>query len=195
MKEFGIIYKYTNKINNKSYIGQTVQTREQRFRNGVGYKNCPKFLNAIKKYGIENFEYEILEQNIAKEDLDEREKYWIKYYDTFSNGYNCTSGGLTSVHSEESKRKTSESLKGHPVSDKVREHIKKLNDQRKGIKPENFEAMLSKAHEKSCVKIKDLRDGFTYKSKTECAKHFGHSIYWVNKRIEEGIFVEITEND
>ena len=95
-KEY-IVYKHTNKINGKVYIGQTCQDPEKRWRlNGVGYKDSPKFWNAIQKYGWDNFEHEIIEEKLNSKQADEREVYWIAYYDTYNNdekGYNMTPGG------------------------------------------------------------------------------------------------------
>lgn len=87
------IYKITNKINNKSYIGLSSDI-ERRFvehrrrkdgRNKVLYR-------AFTLYGLENFEFSIIELCNATQ-LPEREKYWIAYYDTYNNGYNETLGG------------------------------------------------------------------------------------------------------
>lgn len=68
------IYMHKNKINNKIYIGQTKQSLNSRFKNGNGYQSCPLFFRAIKKYGWENFEHIILEENISSlEVANERE--------------------------------------------------------------------------------------------------------------------------
>lgn len=96
-----LIYKHTNKINGKSYIGQTSQKATRRWRNGYGYKESPIFYAAIKKYGFDNFNHEILEENIITKALaNQREQYWIAYYHTWiydplCNGYNGTAGGTT----------------------------------------------------------------------------------------------------
>lgn len=88
----GIIYKITNKVNGKSYIGQTRYTIEFRWKQHQHKKDNTYFHNAIHKYGIENFSIEILEKcNI--EDLNSREIFYIAKYDTFKNGYNLTIGG------------------------------------------------------------------------------------------------------
>lgn len=88
----GIIYKITNKVNNKSYIGQTRYTIEFRWKQHQHKKDNTYFHNAIHKYGIENFSIEILEKcNI--EDLNSKEIFYIAKYDTFNNGYNLTIGG------------------------------------------------------------------------------------------------------
>lgn len=92
----GFIYKITNKINGKVYIGQTITPIKNRMykhysqaRNG---KNITGIDAAIKKYGKENFEVEqILE--CPNEDLDLQEKFYISKYNSFENGYNLTIGG------------------------------------------------------------------------------------------------------
>lgn len=97
-----LIYKRTNAINGKSYIGLTSKSVEERGgKNGYKYvqKSQPIFAAAIKKYGWDAFTTEVLEANIetlAK--ADEREQFWISYYHTYiydpqCNGYNATPGG------------------------------------------------------------------------------------------------------
>ena len=91
------IYKITNKINNKCYIGKTLKTIEERWK-----EHCKAYLrrskekrplySAMKKYGIENFKVEEIEQ-CSENIVNEREKYWIEYYSSFKNGYNATLGG------------------------------------------------------------------------------------------------------
>lgn len=98
----GFIYKITNKINGKVYIGQTITPIKNRMykhysqaRNG---KNITGIDAAIKKYGEENFEIEqILE--CPNEDLDLQEKFYISKYNSFENGYNLTMGGQFSTTS------------------------------------------------------------------------------------------------
>ena len=99
-----IIYKHTNKINQKSYIGQTCQKPNERWRKGQGYHRSTKFYNAIQKYGWNNFEHDIIEENIlTREEADQREKYWIQYYNSIENGYNISVGG-TGMTSEQAKQ-------------------------------------------------------------------------------------------
>lgn len=92
------IYKITNLINNKCYIGQSVhiETRLRWHRTNYKNKNEPSydshFYRSIRKYGLENFKFEIIEE-CDYEKLNEREMYWIAYYDSYSNGYNETLGG------------------------------------------------------------------------------------------------------
>lgn len=88
----GIIYKITNKVNGKSYIGQTRYTIEFRWRQHQHKKDNTYFHNAIHKYGIDNFSIEILEECDFR-DLNSREIFYIAKYDTFNSGYNLTIGG------------------------------------------------------------------------------------------------------
>lgn len=91
------IYKITNILNGKSYIGKTMQTIEARWKkhcNDFHLPRCNKrpLYNAMTKYGIDAFKIETLEE-CSDIEVNEREKYWIQYYDTFTNGYNATLGG------------------------------------------------------------------------------------------------------
>lgn len=85
------IYKITKKENGKSYIGQS-NNIERRFSEHKSRADIPIEL-AIRKYGINAFTYEILEE-CSLENLDSREIYWINYYNTYRGfGYNCSPGG------------------------------------------------------------------------------------------------------
>lgn len=92
------IYKYTNKINGNSYIGQSVKLNRRKIEHSTNYCNpLSKEYNstihqAFRKYGYENFDYEILEE-CTTDELDDREIYFIDLYDTYYNGYNNTKGG------------------------------------------------------------------------------------------------------
>jgi group I intron endonuclease len=104
-----VIYKITNKTNNKSYIGQTIQKVEQRWREHCkkSKKNVSAISFAIQKYKKENFTFEIIDENIIDiEDLNRLEKYYIELLNTMSpNGYNLTCGGLNYIVSDTTKQK------------------------------------------------------------------------------------------
>ena len=93
----GFIYEITNTINGKSYIGQTIQNVKERFYQHCATK-CSKAVldmaihRAIKKYGKSNFTVEVIEE-VDSTNLNDRERYWIKYYNSYNNGYNSTKGG------------------------------------------------------------------------------------------------------
>lgn len=92
-----IIYKSTNLINNKIYIGKTINRLEIRIKEHRIYSNKDTdifFYKAIRKYGFENFKWEIIENCISnKDELAAREIYWIRYYNSNKIGYNMTLGG------------------------------------------------------------------------------------------------------
>ena len=112
-----IIYKATNIINNKVYIGQTIHTlnvrKAQHERSHeYGYKTA--FSNAIRKYGKENFIWEVIYETNSIEDLNEKESYYIKYYKSLvtENGYNLKGGGGNDFLTQEVKNKIGESQLG-----------------------------------------------------------------------------------
>lgn len=99
-----IIYKITNLKNNKVYIGQTIRTLEQRFNrhknDAINNVLDTHFARAIRYYGIENFQAEIIDTATSQDELNQKEQYWIQYFDSITNGYNETdaiykSGGNT----------------------------------------------------------------------------------------------------
>lgn len=98
---YGIIYKATNLINGKLYIGQTnrkLETRMKRHLYDAKIYNKTYFHRAINKYGEENFKWEVIDVALDQDELDSKEKYWIKKLKTYylldnSNGYNMTDGG------------------------------------------------------------------------------------------------------
>lgn len=89
------IYKITNKSNGKIYIGKTERTPELRFQEHCrAYKkeeNKDRLLyRAMLKYGVDNFSFEVIEETLEP---NEREQYWIEYYQSYQKGYNATRGG------------------------------------------------------------------------------------------------------
>lgn len=128
----GIIYRYISP-SGKSYIGQTTQEKLRREHwNTIGPYAGLKINRAREKYGISSFLYEVLERryyidkNSAKQDLDSLETYYIGFYDTYRNGYNCTLGGestLGYVHTRETKVKMSESKLGNSIPTDTRNKI------------------------------------------------------------------------
>lgn len=97
-----LVYCYTNLINNKKYVGQTnnlkkrvKQHKDDSFTNYNEARYNQLIHQAIRKYGLNNFKIDILEDNIPTELIDEKEKYYINKYNTIApNGYNLTEGGI-----------------------------------------------------------------------------------------------------
>lgn len=91
-----VVYKYTNKINNKSYVGfaKNLDARHSWHKRSANKGVVSKFYNAIRKYGLDNFTLEILEESVDRDFLlNQREGFWIAHFDTLKNGYNMTRGG------------------------------------------------------------------------------------------------------
>ena len=88
------IYKITNIQNNKVYIGQTIRPVEQRFHRHMNdaLNNIldTHFARAIRKYGKENFIIEMIDTAKSQDELNQKEQYWIRYYDSVNKGYNET---------------------------------------------------------------------------------------------------------
>jgi group I intron endonuclease len=108
------IYKATNKVNGKSYIGFDSNWPNRTYghkRESLKCNSNYKFHRAIRKYGWKAFEWEVICQSLdGKYLLNTMEGYFIQYYDTFENGYNMTLGGdgtLGHIVSEDHKKKLS----------------------------------------------------------------------------------------
>lgn len=100
----GLIYKISNSVNNKVYVGQTIFTLKKRWKEHVGCvltdckytKRRYHLQRAMLKYGIDKFKIELIEQ-CDDSILDEREIYWISKYNSYKNGYNENTGGRNAV--------------------------------------------------------------------------------------------------
>ena len=88
------IYKISNDISDKVYIGQTIRPIEDRFRRHINdaVNNIldTHFARAIRKYGKENFHIEMIDSAETQDELNLKEQYWIRYFDSINNGYNET---------------------------------------------------------------------------------------------------------
>lgn len=89
------LYQHINKINNKSYIGKTENINKRWKNNGKNYQTCPRFWSAIISYGWDNFEHKILFICDSLEEINQKEKEYIKKYNTLDPnfGYNLAEGG------------------------------------------------------------------------------------------------------
>lgn len=120
-----IIYKITNKINGKIYIGQTVLSVRRRWTQHTTSAKVHPLYAAFAKYGLSNFSIEEVCSALDKKYLNDLEKYFISFYSCLSpNGYNLTTGGDSAFsRSEETKKKQSEAMMGHTVSEETRRKI------------------------------------------------------------------------
>lgn len=146
------VYQHKNKINEKIYIGITMQEPNKRWGlNGVNYKSSPHFFAAIQKYGWDNFEHNILFTNLTKEEACKKEQELIEFYNSMDRnfGYNSTSGGETFIMNKETKEKISQALKGNKNGlgkSCTEEKKKKISEAQKGREfSEEHKRKLSKA--------------------------------------------------
>lgn len=145
-----IIYRATNKLNNKCYVGQTRHSLEhrkqvhlQKARQGVK----THFYSAIRKYGEDNFEWEIICSTNSKAVLNELETFYITKFNSIKNGYNMVDGGDNNIMDIESvKTKHDATMRSNEVRSKISvsmkmyranhpftsEHRRKLSERAKG---------------------------------------------------------------
>lgn len=126
----GIIYMHTSP-SGKSYIGQSINSLEERWKSHISSASAgrkSRFNNAIRKYGPENFKSVVLEE-VDNTKLNEREIFYIQYFDTYYNGYNATFGGDSCGHklSKDAKQKMSVGTQHYwdNLSEKERENHRK----------------------------------------------------------------------
>lgn len=134
------IYKITNNINNKIYIGKSTDSRANKIRN---YYGSGLLINrAIEKYGIENFTKEILEKCDNNTELCVKEKYWIEVYNSrnLEIGYNIAEGG-----------DGGDTISNHPNADKIKSKISKSLKNR--IFTEEHKINLRKNHNSKDPKV------------------------------------------
>lgn len=199
-----IIYKTTNLLNGKFYVGKDAKNNPDYYGSGL-------ILNkAIKKYGKENFKKEILEVCSSKTELNDREKYWINELSATTLGYNIALGGAggdtltmnpnlkeikeklvgennhfyNKKHSDETKKKISESTIGREAWNKGKtniyseEHLKNLSK----IRKENF----SGENHPNFIKIEkaELENVLQENSLRKTAKYFNVSVGCIQNKIK-----------
>ena len=150
-----IIYKSTNKITGKIYIGQTTHTLDKRIKGHINEskkdKNRP-FLLSINKYGVDNFTFETIDSANNLDELNDKEIYWVNFYNSVSpNGYNVTGGG-------QGKKMISTNELGKRIS-------KGLQNSEKWQKIKNSEEYLKKREEKFINSAKGKKFSTEHKEK------------------------------
>ncbi len=160
---FGIIYRAFNTLNGKSYIGQTINSLAVRRKQHEARKRS-LLAKAIKKYSKSSFEWSIVTFCSSRNELDDAEKYWIKFFDTISpNGYNLREGGDSGGKvSEETRMKMRISAFHRPASsnEKIAKTLREKN-----IKPPTRAG--SKSSNETREKISKAMKGRRYSDETK----------------------------
>ncbi len=159
---YGVIYKITNKLNGVEYIGQTIGSLKKRFNRHYNESSCPYINKALRKYGKENFKIDIIDECNSQKELNYREEYYIKVYDTLSpNGYNLSPGGDNGIKP---------SLLGRILTQEERNKISKTLKERckDPIVIEKLRSSQSKM-----IKVICLQNGKVYRSVKEAARKLG----------------------
>lgn len=193
----GMIYIIFNSINKKVYIGQTVKTLQERFKShkyASQYERCShyKLYRAFSKYGIKNFSIALLEEVSCE--ISEREKFWIKFYNSFNNGYNSTIGGESMLgfkHSNNTKRKISEKLLGRIVTEETKNKLSK--SLKEGYSDGTIiPSMLGKSHSnKTKIKMRNSHKGEL--NPMFGRLHFDQAIEKMNGRISPRKGIKLSE--
>lgn len=184
-----IVYLYRNKLNGMGYVGETKQGFKERHRKHIkpSSKTPPPIDIAIQKYGIENFEYYIIDTAKTLDELYEKERYWIKELGTLTpNGYNQCYGGKTTEgyrHREQSKLKMSQSRKGtflgknNPYYGK--KHTKEIREKMSKAWTEERRALISKYHAEGrydnshyTKKVRNITENKTFNSVKEASEYY-----------------------
>lgn len=124
------IYKITNKVNNKIYVGQTVRDPKVRFLEHMNDSVSQDYFHqAIRKYGPDNFTFEIIDEAQTIDELNQKEIFWIKELNSYacssSNGYNTTHGGQDNPMSHENvKEKHDKIMRSDEVRKKISDTMK-----------------------------------------------------------------------
>lgn len=175
------IYCIKNLINNKKYVGQTIQTIKKRFRDHKynsrkGYKT--HLYKAMRKYGVKNFIIYRIDSASSLIELNEKEIVWIKTLDTKNNGYNETDGGegitgyqYTEEQNIENSIRQQQYIKDHP------EHREKMSQIAKSIWENLTEDQLNqrKQTQRKVMLGNSRAKGMTYKHSKEAKKAISES--------------------
>jgi len=124
-----IVYKATNNINGKIYIGYTTNSLEHRKRQHISrakskHQGISLFHLALRKYGPANFSWVVIDSGVSRDELILKEEFWINFYKSSSVLYNLRSGGAVgSTLSNDIKRQISIKLKNRQIKDELKRKV------------------------------------------------------------------------
>lgn len=178
-----IIYAFKNKINNKIYVGQTCRTFEERTNEHLRH-NKTAFDKALKKYGIENFDYAIIDEAHNMDELNKKEIFWIKHFNSLAPfGYNLCIGGENTKgyhHRLESREKMRLAKKGTFLGEENPFYGKKHTDETRQKMKEAWTEerkeqlrLMIKKRKHHTVKVRNVDTGEVFNSVKEAAEKYG----------------------
>ena len=179
MTKVYFVYIHQLRIDGRVYVGQScMKSLEARSgAHGHRYKRCPKFYNAIQKYGWDAFEHTIIANNLTLEEANKLEAELIIKYNSIENGFNINEGGRNHTYTIEQRQAMSERMKGaknpnygKPRSEETKRRIGIANSiAQLGRKhsPETIEKM-RKAHQKD-IPIRCIETGKIYSCPSEAS--------------------------
>lgn len=170
-----IIYRVKNKISGKVYIGQSIHSLEK--RKDTHLKSIEigksKFYRALKSYGVENFEWEVIDTATTKEELNQKEKNYIIEYSSIKTGYNMIDGGTGGYN--EYAVIANKKKKGKRLSEIVSNdmYIQSIEGRKRGFKNGlanyTFDKIDKEKHKEICRKgaYKLVEMGYTHSEDTK----------------------------
>lgn len=188
----GKIYKIQNKINGLVYIGCTISSLKRRFQEHLyrcfktDYNS--KFYNSIKKYGVENFTIDLVDECDLSV-IYETEKKYIQEFDSYNNGLNSTYGGegcLGYTHSPEIRKKISEATKnGNSHKGKTYEELYGDRAEEEKMKRKNSSVWDKISNEQKTIRVNNLKTAIRKKS-----KYGVELIKEIKEKIQTGVSVK-----
>lgn len=197
-----VVYKIINNVNNKQYVGQTVNSISTRWSQhvhaAIKANKTSVLFSAIKKYGSENFTIKTLSNCNSIEEMNHREQYYIKILNTLSpNGYNLDSGGKNKIMHQSTKYKLSKALIGQKRRPFSEDHKRKISEANKGQNlgiplSEETKRKISEANKgaKNCMFGKKQ----TEYNKIKTSKVNKGNKYWLNRKHNEESKIKISKS-
>lgn len=192
-----LVYLATNLINGKQYIGYTTKTLPERIKTHVYKSKCKLnkhyfylFKQALRKYGTDNFKWEILEECSTKEECCKKEIFYISKYNTIApSGYNLTEGGNGGIQSDDTKLKISESVKKYWKNNKESNtFVNATKEDRVNWAKQSWEIKKEKGYVKPSYIHKEES-----KIKMSLTKNKLNKIKWINVNTLEIVELSLTD--
>ncbi len=174
-----IVYMHINKLNSKKYIGTTrIKLHIRSGNNGSNYKECPRFWEAIQKYGWNNFAHVILLRNLTREEASDAEQQIINAFKTQDPafGYNTTKGGFSLYgkdnlfwnkhHNQKTKDAVAESNKRRIWSEESKEKSRRK---------------LIGGNSPKAIPVRCVETGIVYQSNADAARAIGVQVIKISE--------------